>query len=133
VYEFHGWAVLRYHTHDTDIRLQDKAFNDFKQYINDADPMKNSIIKRHNGLDSFLISGLHNHKSEYIIEIFKWIAKNISGSYGLLYIHDDEDLENDNKFIVWKLARGEVKKTNDLFLSPYVPTVEDEYDHTSND
>jgi len=133
MYEFHGWAVLRYHTHDTDEQLQDKAFNKFTKYIAEIDNMKLSMLKRYNGQDSFLISGIHNHKSEYVIDIYKWIAINLPGSYGLLYIHDDEDIENDNRFIVWKLARGVLKKDNDFLLSPCVTTVEDEYDPTRND
>jgi len=133
MFEFHGWAVLRYHTHDTDEMLQDKAVNNFKKYIADNDPMKLSMTKTYNGQDSFLISGLHNHKSKYVIEIYNWIAVYLPGSYGLLYIQDDEDTESYNIFTVLKLARGKVQKVNDPFLSPYVPTVEDEYDPTRND
>ncbi|WP_207383576.1 Imm7 family immunity protein [Paenibacillus solani] len=64
----------------------------FTKYIAEIGNMKLSMLKRYNGQDSFLISGLHNHKSEYVINIFKWIAINLPGSYGLLYIHDDEDI-----------------------------------------
>ncbi|MFC0391326.1 Imm7 family immunity protein [Paenibacillus mendelii] len=31
--------------------------------------------------------------SNYVLEIYKWVSKNLPGSYGLLYIHDDEDVK----------------------------------------
>ncbi|GIO83997.1 hypothetical protein J25TS5_09290 [Paenibacillus faecis] len=90
-------------------------------------------IKRYNGQDSILISGLHNHKSSYVVEIFKWIAEHTVGSYGLLYTRDDEDPVDENRFVVWKLARGELRKETDPFLSPCIPKIEDEFDPTRND
>lgn len=41
------------------------------------------------------------------------------GSYGLLYIHDDEDdkdeIDHSNEFVVWKLARGHLNQEKDPF------------------
>ncbi|WP_373863932.1 Imm7 family immunity protein [Paenibacillus agaridevorans] len=34
---------------------------------------------------------------------------------GYLYVHDDEDAENSNKFVVWRLARGILTRESDLF------------------
>ena len=49
-------------------------------------------------------------------------------SYGLLYVHDDEDgahgLDHSNEFRVWRLAGGRLEEVADPFLSPYLPTVE---------
>ncbi|TJY40849.1 hypothetical protein E5161_17070 [Cohnella pontilimi] len=130
MYEFHGWAVLRYHTHDTDFEKQEAHLKILLNFIFDIDTEKVVSIKQRNGLDSFLISGLHNHKAEYVLEIFTRIAELMPGSYGLLYIHDNEEFtdEKNNKFIVWKLARGQVIEQEDNYLSPYIPTVEDPYD-----
>lgn len=47
------------------------------------------------------------------------------GSYGLLYVHDDEAKINSDVFVVYKLARGKVERTVDTLLSPFIPTVED--------
>jgi len=135
MYEFHGWAVLRYHTHDTNEQLQEEALLQFEQYIEETDRMNLSIIKRYNGQDSFLITGLHNHYAAYVLEIFEWIATYLPGAYGLLYVHDDEagDDINENQFVVWKLARGKLEKAKDPFLSPYIPVVEDSYDPSRDD
>lgn len=63
-----------------------------------------------------------------MIEIFRWVSENLPGSYGLLYVHDDEDAEDNNRFVVWKLVRGILTRESDTFLSPFIPVVEDEYD-----
>ncbi|WP_431523645.1 Imm7 family immunity protein [Paenibacillus pabuli] len=68
-------------------------------------------------------------------KIFEWIATHLPGAYGLLYVHDDEagDDINENRFLVWKLARGQLEKVKDPFLSPYIPVVEDSYDPSRDD
>ena len=48
-----------------------------------------------------------------------------NGSYGLLYVHDDESKDDCNSFVVYKLARGKVERIADTLLSPFIPTVED--------
>lgn len=72
-----------------------------------------------------------NHKSEDVKEIlmfFERIGKIAEGSYGLIYMYDDEDdIGKDNQFQVWVLARGIVKKYDDTFLSPFIPKVEDRW------
>jgi hypothetical protein len=137
VYEFHGWVVLRYHSHDSNEKLQNEAFAKFLDYIEVIDSENTTCVKRRNGIDSFLISGVHNHKVSYVLDIFIWISKHLPGSYGLLYIHDDEDFDreydNSNKFIVWRLIKGRLLLEEDHYLSPYIPTVEDEFDPTRND
>lgn len=71
-----------------------------------------------------------NHKSfeaGEIIELFQFIADQAPGSYGLLYTRDDEDIEGyDNEFKVYVLARGTLRRQEDVWLSPFVPVVEDD-------
>ncbi|WP_338542495.1 Imm7 family immunity protein [Paenibacillus tundrae] len=133
MYEFHGWVVLRYHTHDTNERLQDEAVERFIQYIKEVDSMNLSMVKRYNLQDSWIISGLHNHSKAYVIDAFHWIAIHLPGSYGLLYIHDDENQDENDCFTVRRLVRGQVTLEKDPFLSPYIPTVEDKFDPTRGD
>jgi hypothetical protein len=73
-----------------------------------------------------------------VIDLFRRVATELPFSYGLLYVHDDEDSlwditdeqiarhgnNYDNEFRVWRLARGEFEERADPFLSPYIPTVE---------
>ncbi|NOU98798.1 hypothetical protein GC097_02025 [Paenibacillus sp. LMG 31457] len=55
MYEFHGWIVLRYHTHDTNELLEDEAYNKFMKYIEEVDSEKISSLRRRNGLNSWTI------------------------------------------------------------------------------
>jgi hypothetical protein len=65
------------------------------------------------------------------------VAENLPGSYGLLYVHDDEDIQdeedNSNTFVVWKITRGKLTQEKDNYLSPCIPVIEDEYDPSRND
>lgn len=137
MFEFHGWINLRYHTHDTNEDLQAQAFEEFKNYILQQKIEAIYMIKRRNGLDSFVITGLHNHYGNYVENIYRWVAAKLPGSYGLLFIRDDEDMkageDNTNQFIVWKLARGVLSKEADRYLSPCISVIEDEYDPTRDD
>jgi hypothetical protein len=73
------------------------------------------------------ISGNNNHAvwHDAVIALFSYIAQVAPGSYGLLYVEDDEDAEHPNQFRVWVLARGTLVERSDPFLSPRIPVVED--------
>lgn len=62
-----------------------------------------------------------------LIELFAQVGQLAPGSYGLLYVHDDEDPKHGLDFRVFRLARGAVTEHGDRFLSPVIPTLEDEY------
>jgi hypothetical protein len=136
MFQFHGWAVVRHHTHDTNSVEQDQCWLLLENYIR---LLSTQLIQtqRQNGCDSVLIAGQHNHRNEYVIDLFKWIAENAPGSYGILYIRDDEDSKRGydftNEFRVWKLCRGILIEQEDPFLSPCIPTVEDPFDSNLDD
>ena len=77
-----------------------------------------------NGLFVFIAHGLRNHRYNPVIDLFRAIGQQFPESYGLLYVHDDESPTHANEFRVWRLAMGMLEERDDLFLSPYVPTVE---------
>ena len=137
MFEFHGWASIRYHTHDTDSTLQSQCWQSLENHVKTLPDTSFVHMQRYNGCDSLHIAGQHNHRSEYVMDLFRWIAENASGSYGLLYIRDDEDQDRGgdygNEFRVWRLCRGDLSELSDPFLSPAIPTVEDPYDETRND
>ncbi|EGF29226.1 Imm7 family immunity protein [Rhodopirellula baltica] len=134
--EFHGWASISYHTHDTDSFKQDACWDALVAYVADM-PNDFAKLQRYNCCDSLTIAGQHNHVGGYVIDLFRWIAENCPGSYGLLYIRDDEDSNRGgdftNVFRVWRLCRGTLTEMDDPFLSPVIPTVEDEWDETRDD
>lgn len=81
-----------------------------------------------NGQTVLFAHGLRNHRFEAAISLFQWVAAELPDSYGLLYVHDDEDhdrgADHENEFRVWRMARGRLEELADPFLSPYIPTVE---------
>ncbi len=133
MFEFHGWAVIR---------------ESFDEAHEDGDVLKAIVaelseqIHTHpwvngpcdlvsvNGAYHLWTTGLFNHRgsrAEELLAFFQSLAQKAPGSYGFLYVHDDEaenPKERDN-FQVWKLARGQLLRHHDPFLSPYFPVVED--------
>jgi hypothetical protein len=107
-----------------------KIVNQIKDHIKELD-WKHGVldIRVINGAFHIWSSGHHNHKATGAycpIEFFQYIAKVAPGSYGILYVFDDEDMidDNSNKFKVYVLAKGSLLEHKDPFLSPFVPTVE---------
>jgi hypothetical protein len=130
--EIHAWITLRYSDYDSEDHIQREFVENFKCYLVQHYDwvLENSYGRfiNQNGLECFAIDVQHNHKgSFYMLDIFSWVAKESTGSYGLLYFHDDEDPEAFNEFQVYVLKRGKLTKSKDPFLSPYLEEVEREY------
>jgi hypothetical protein len=129
--EYHGWVVIRDHFNDLDQDIDEDKMNEIVERIRER--IRPSVTNEYydlrnlNGSIHLTIDAAHNHRSDEPIELFKWIADISIGSYGLLYIYDDEDhgRGNENKFKVWRMKKGQVDELDDIYLSPYFPTVED--------
>lgn len=129
--EVHGWITLR---------VTYKAVDDVDENIEDLLKLINDEVEKieypqikinvNNGNYYIEFSVYTNHMSgdvNGLIALFETIGKIAEGSYGLLYLHNDEDKENYNNFVVHRLARGTVEVYRDTLLSPTIPTVEDEW------
>jgi hypothetical protein len=132
--EFHCWTVIQYDSHDTDLVLQKLCVDSCENYLKSHEYLTEDKYKvvKYNGINTFLTSGLHNHKADYILEIFKWLGQNARGSYGLLYIQNDEEVETYKGFKVFVMKKGIVSERMDSLLSPRIPTIEDETDWTKD-
>lgn len=87
------------------------------------------------GVLLFASSTNHRCSPPTAIELLHWLAENGPGSYGLVYVHDDEDdgergrlygrvsADHSNEFRVWRLVGGMVEELGDPFLSPIVPLI----------
>lgn len=134
MFEFHGWVVIRVNDDDdADTWIleerREKAIAQLKQAITQVHDNFSflEITKTGNGQIVLLAHGLRNHRYQPIIELFQWISVHLpEESYGLLYVHDDEDHLRgfENCFRVWRLALGKLSEEDDPFFSPYIPTVE---------
>lgn len=78
--------------------------------------------------------GVCNRRSEFaeqMVGFFRWVGRTAPGSYGLLHFLDDADERDEgfrNQVRVLVMTRGFVAEHADPFLSPVVPTLEDEVD-----
>ncbi|EKR71261.1 Imm7 family immunity protein [Leptospira noguchii] len=121
---------MYYHTYDNTETLEEAALQKLLQWISnlrcipDRKAQDFVNIQRQNGQICLTMSGLFNHRSAFVIDILKRIAVIMPGSYGLLYIHNEEDdkgeIDYSNEFVVWKLARGNLTLEKDPFLSPCI-------------
>ena len=44
----------------------------------------------------------------------------------MIYLYDDEAEGKENEFQVFSLSKGTVKEFRDAYLSPIIPTIEDQ-------
>lgn len=128
--EFHAWITIRetYEVKDD----EEEGISQILQKIRDnAESLKwnKPEIKARNGEWYIELSLFANRKTEEItelLEFFSDIAQNAIGSYGLIYMLDDEDVNGrDNEFQVYSISRGKLHEQRDSFLSPFIPIVED--------
>jgi Immunity protein 7 len=143
MYSAHGWATISpsYKNDDTvDDLLDDDKLEVLRTQIADhiqrlgldrtearMCPNPFAEIRALNYETHLWLSGCNNHAQwhEAIVDLFSYVATVAPGSYGLLYIENDEDPEHPNHFRVWVLARGALVERGDPFLSPHFPVVED--------
>ena len=126
-----GWATISCSTNEIDQaedkKILEKLDEQIEKYRIDG-LIEIRLYKTLNGsLNALSIVGSRNHRYEKIIDLYRWLADNATGSYGLLYIHDDES-NFENEFRVLRLARGKISVESDPFLSPIILTVEEHYE-----
>lgn len=149
----YGWCLLRARQPadarslepDPDLRNEeaDRAngilWADFRSWMEaNGDPfIVWSLSERNNndyGVLTFSVS--RNHRSSAVWEMLRWIATRGPGSYGLLFVHDDEDdamndshgrggADHSNRFRVHRLLHGELMEMRDPFFGEIWPTLED--------
>ncbi|KDN25399.1 hypothetical protein MBO_04047 [Moraxella bovoculi 237] len=85
-------------------------------------------LRAKNGSYQISIFGNSNHLDssyEYLFSFLKWISNHAIGSYGLIYILNDEDEKNPDNFVVYSLKKGHIYLHKDKFLSPINPEIEE--------
>jgi len=130
MFEFHGWAVLRWHE---SLPGSEEQMLAIRQAVEAARSECSTAALSMSGNDLTVVHvrGLRNHRVASIQRLFDVVAEQAPLSYGLLYIRDQEDPrgpEFANAFRVWRLALGQLTELADPFLSPCVPTIEPPYD-----
>lgn len=126
MYEFHGWARIVHDPRGADDDEQLACLSRVRERVREVADPGLVIETQHNGADFLSWHGEHNHRGDAWPErLLRSIGEAAPGSYGLLYVLDDEDPTNDNRFRVLALRRGDIVEASDELLSPFIPTCED--------
>ncbi|GAB2192069.1 immunity 7 family protein [Sessilibacter sp. MAH1] len=126
MFEYHAWITIweASNEEEDDSALLKKNIADINLTIKECGELGRIELFQENGSAYVRMDGDHNHYHPYVLNLFTKIGEIAKGSYGLLYIRDDENAEFNNEFQVWKMAKGVVTKMKDQFLSPCNPTLE---------
>ncbi len=126
--ELHGWITIR-ETYKATFKedTEDIFIDRIKEEIKKLSWFKPQI-KALNGewfLEFTIFANRRNSQSEEVFKLYNAIGEMAEGSYGLIYLHDDEADGKENQFQVFVLSKGSVKEFSDSYLSPIIPTIED--------
>ena len=128
--ELHGWVTIRetYKAAFDEEEHVDLLVKKIRDEIAKLSWFKPEI-KAQNGeyfMDFSLFANRINPQIQEVFGLYQMIGKIAEGSYGLIYLYNDEDVSGkENQFQVFSLARGVICEHCDPFLSPVIPTIED--------
>ncbi len=126
--ELHGWVTIRETYKVTFEEDNEGIFIEMiKKEIKNLSWFKPQI-KILNGewfLEFTIFANRKNSQTEEVFKLYNRIGELAEGSYGLIYLYDDEDVGKENQFQVFSLSKGSIKEFRDSYLSPIVPTIED--------
>jgi hypothetical protein len=128
VFEWHGWATIVASPGVEDDAAAQARQRDAEarvaRVIAGAAGVTNETLdlRSANGSVHVWLAGSHNHRDETVIGLFRSIALLAPGSYGVMYVLDD-----DVSYIWerWVMRRGTVNREVDASLSPHIGVVED--------
>lgn len=117
MYQYHGFAVVLESTGDeAGNESEVNIFESVKKYIEDLQSNVDVLdMKAINGQYHLWMTGLWNREpsSKFSpVEIMKNIGIIAPGSYGMLYVFNDEHPKCFNEFEVYVLPRGKKKTTH---------------------
>jgi len=119
--EYYGWLNLQQSLdgeNESDILSISGAIKNRLKEISMSERI--SEFQAINGYFVLNISGITNHMSQDVLEVFdlyKFIASVAIGSYGLLYVKNEQETEDSAEFRVWRLAKGKFEELDQTLLS----------------
>ena len=132
MFEFHGWINIWAgdpdETAQADVEAAVVAVRARAREAEAAVGCWFEVRVTSNGQIVLVAHGLRNHPQDEPLAVFRWVAERYSMSYGLLYVHNDQDEPRHNEFVVYRLAQGAIAEFPDSLLSPFVPTADDGLD-----
>ena len=128
MFEYHGWVTIQ--ATDDETALVERIVERVRRAVRDFGDLDLVDLRWVNGVPTLHLGGLDKHGATMapdLLDLFTRIGELAPGSYGLLHVWDDQDLEHDNEFRVHRMARGQVTEQADSLLSPVAPTIVDAY------
>ena len=128
--ELHGWLTIVETYADEDLLTKDenkKIWQKVKMIL--ANNTCGLEIKFVNGtpfLNTLLCANHRTTEVDEIIKTYTMISETAIGSYGAIYIRDDEDKTYNNEFQVYLFKRRKWEYKIDADFSPCIPTLEDD-------
>jgi hypothetical protein len=128
MFEWHGWATVRASAGTKDDQAAEEeqraAEGRVAALINEVAGADNETVdvRNANGSIHVWLAGSHNHRDDRVVELFRTVAETAPGSYGVMYVLDDDSTSNWQR---WVMRRGHITQEADTSLSPHVGLVED--------
>lgn len=132
MYELTGWIAISTDPYEEKSAERSIAEGKVRDYLASSQVLPDAVqIRNMNGVPFLGIGACHNRRvglHQEVIELLKFVGREARASYGIVYWRDDEDpsLPAGPNFHVFVMRRGELSMHLDPFLSPVVPTIEDE-------
>ena len=126
--ELHGWLSIWETYEDEDLLSPeeiDEITRKVKEIISNSDC--GIELKYINGtpfVNTLICSNHRTSEVDNIIEVYKSISKTATGSYGVIYLRDDEDDEHYNEIQKYVFKKGACICKIDEDFSPCIPTIE---------
>lgn len=126
--ELHGWLSIS-ETYENEDLFSLAELESISQNVKDVVLNNNCGVELQyrNGFPFITTLLCANHRTEQIdnvIAAYKNIAEIATGSYGVIYIRDDEDEIHYNEFQIYIFKRGKCIYKVDTDFSPCIPSIE---------
>ncbi|QBS44844.1 Imm7 family immunity protein [Nocardia sp. CS682] len=127
MFEYHGWLTAQHDVEYDDQARSAEVYEAVEARLAEFDTVSGLVdLRRVNGKIQLHVAGYKNHPQWNVVEAFKEIGTIAPGSYGMLWIRNDEDPDKFNEFQAIVMRRGQVSVEPDTLLSPCVPIIENE-------
>lgn len=131
MFEYHGWVTIQAtSTGEDECALLERIVERVRRAVRDFGDLELADLRWVNGVPLLHLGGMDKHGATMapeLLDLFTRVGELAPGSYGLLHVWDDQDVERDNDFRVYRMVRGQVSEHADTLLSPVAPVVVDAY------
>lgn len=129
MFELHSWLTIR-ETYKNEDELDNNTFIESVKKIILEFSNNEISLKTKNGICYIEFSIFSNRKTvefDNLIILYHKIIHIAKGSYGIIYLWDDEDFNGkDNEFQLFIIKKGKMYEEKDRYLSPCIPIIESE-------